>query len=49
MACLPAFNEERYIASVLVRVRGLVDEVMVFDDGSVGLDDGYLWVVHLAL
>ena len=37
VACLPAFNEERYIASVLVRVRGLVDEVIVCDDGSVDL------------
>ena len=49
VACLPAFNEERYIASVLVRVRGLVDGVIVCYDGSVGLDDGYLWVVHLTL
>ena len=37
VACLPAFNEERYIASVLVRVRGLVDEVIVCNDGSVDL------------
>jgi len=37
VACLPAFNEERHIASVLVRLRGLVDEVIVCDDGSVDL------------
>ena len=37
VACLPAFNEERYIASVLVRVRRMVDEVIVCDDGSVDL------------
>jgi len=37
VACIPAFNEERYIASVLVRLRGLVDEVIVCDDGSVDL------------
>lgn len=37
VACLPAFNEERYIASVLVRVRRMVDEVIVCDDGSMDL------------
>ena len=32
-----AFNEERYVASVLVRLRECVDRVIVCDDGSVDL------------
>lgn len=34
VACLPAFNEENHIASVLVHVRRIVDLVIVCDDGS---------------
>jgi len=37
VACIPAFNEERYVASVLVRLRECVDRVIVCDDGSVDL------------
>ena len=37
VACLPAFNEEHHIASVLVRLRGYVDLVIVCDDGSLDL------------
>ena len=34
---MPAFNEEHYVASVLVRLLGLVDRVIVCDDGSMDL------------
>ncbi len=34
MALVPAFNEEHYIASVLVRLSGVVDKVIVCNDGS---------------
>ena len=34
---MPAFNEEHYVASVLVRLMGQVDGVIVCDDGSVDL------------
>ena len=34
VACIPACNEERYIASVLVRLRPHVDVMIVCDDGS---------------
>ena len=34
MAALPAFNEEKYIGSVVLRTRQYVDEVIVVDDGS---------------
>ena len=37
VALVPAFNEERYVGSVLVRLLGLVDRVVVYDDGSVDL------------
>ena len=37
VACIPAFNEERYVASVLVRLRECVDRVIVCGDGSVSL------------
>jgi len=37
VALVPAFNEERYVASVLVRLRECVDRVIVCDDGSVDL------------
>ena len=34
VACVPAFNEEGRIASVIVRARRRVDAVVVCDDGS---------------
>ena len=34
IAALPAFNEEKYIGSVVLRTRQYVDEVIVVDDGS---------------
>jgi len=37
VALVPAFNEGRYVASVLVRLRECVDRVIVCDDGSVDL------------
>lgn len=37
VACIPAFNEEKTIASVIVRARKYVDKVVVCDDGSVDL------------
>ncbi|MFB0543624.1 MAG: glycosyltransferase family 2 protein, partial [Candidatus Bathyarchaeia archaeon] len=37
IACIPAFNEEKTIASVVVQARKYVDRVVVCDDGSVDL------------
>ena len=37
MALMPAFDEERYVASVLVRLLREVDKVIVCDDGSMDL------------
>jgi len=34
VACIPAFNEERTIAGVVVRAQEFVDKVVVCDDGS---------------
>lgn len=34
MACIPAFNEERTIAKVVLAAKAFVDEVIVVDDGS---------------
>ncbi|MBI2861003.1 MAG: glycosyltransferase family 2 protein [Chloroflexi bacterium] len=34
IAAMPAFNEERYIGSMVLRTRQFVDEVVVVDDGS---------------
>lgn len=34
VAVIPAFNEERFIASVVLKTRRYVDEVLVVDDGS---------------
>jgi len=34
VACIPAYNEERTIASVVVRAMKLADDVIVCDDGS---------------
>jgi len=40
VALVPAFNEDHYLASVLVRLRECVDRVIVCDDGSVDLTGG---------
>ena len=37
IACLPAFNEEKTIASVIKKLRNCVDDVIVCDDGSYDL------------
>lgn len=37
VALVPALYEEHYLASVLVRLSGVVDGVVVCDDGSVDL------------
>ncbi len=34
VAAIPCFNEERFIGSVVLRVRKYVDKVLVIDDGS---------------
>ena len=34
VACIPAFNEERTIGSVVIRALRFVDRVVVCDDGS---------------
>src|SRR5262245_16612710 len=34
VAVIPAFNEDKYIASVVLKARRQVDEVLVVDDGS---------------
>ena len=34
VACIPAFNEERSIARVVLEARRYVDRVIVCDDGS---------------
>jgi len=39
IACIPAFNEERTIGSVVVRTMKYVDQVVVCDDGSGDLTD----------
>ncbi len=37
VACIPAYNEEKTIASVIVKAMKHVDKVMVCDDGSTDL------------
>ena len=37
VACIPAYNEERTIASVVVKAQKYVDKVIVCDDGSTDL------------
>ena len=37
VACIPAYNEERSIAGVVVRSMKYADRVVVRDDGSVDL------------
>lgn len=34
MAVIPAYNEDRFIGSVVLKTRGFVDQVIVVDDGS---------------
>ena len=34
VACIPAFNEEKTIAKVIIRAKRHVDHVVVVDDGS---------------
>jgi len=34
VACIPAYNEEKTIGSVVVRTMRFVDKVVVCDDGS---------------
>ena len=34
IACMPAFNEEKYIGSLVLKTRQYVDRVIVVDDGS---------------
>jgi len=34
VACIPAYDEEKFIGGVVVRTRELVDKVLVCDDGS---------------
>ncbi|MEM2143735.1 MAG: glycosyltransferase [Candidatus Jordarchaeaceae archaeon] len=34
VACIPAYNEERAIAKVVVQTKKYVDHVVVCDDGS---------------
>ncbi len=45
VAAVPAYNEERYIGSVVLKAMKYVNEVLVFDDGS---SDGTAEVAHLA-
>ena len=34
IACIPAYNEEKTIAKIIVKTRKYVDKVIVCDDGS---------------
>ena len=34
VACIPAYNEEKTIAKVILKARKYVDKVIVCDDGS---------------
>ena len=36
-ACVPAFNEERTIGGIVVRILRYVDSVVMCDDGTVDL------------
>jgi hypothetical protein len=45
VAALPAYNEERYIGSVILKAKKYANEVFVFDDGST---DGTSEVARLA-
>ncbi len=43
VACIPAYNEESSISSVIVRAKGYVDRVLVYDDGSGDMMDSIAW------
>ncbi|MFN7210656.1 MAG: glycosyltransferase family 2 protein [Aggregatilineales bacterium] len=45
IAVIPAFNEERFIASVVLKARRYVDHVLVVDDGS---QDETAWLAEAA-
>ncbi|MBO9309939.1 MAG: glycosyltransferase family 2 protein, partial [Chloroflexi bacterium] len=45
IAVIPAFNEDRFIASVVLKARRYVDRVIVVDDGS---QDETAWVAEAA-
>ena len=45
IAAIPAYNEERYVGSVVLKARKYVNEVIVFDDGS---NDGTAEIARLA-
>jgi glycosyltransferase involved in cell wall biosynthesis len=45
IACMPAFNEEKYIGSLVLKTRQYVDQVIVVDDGS---DDNTVEIAKLA-
>jgi glycosyltransferase involved in cell wall biosynthesis len=45
IACMPAFNEEKYIGTLVLQTRQYVDEVVVVDDGS---SDGTVEIAALA-
>jgi len=34
LAAMPAYNEERYVGSIVLKSRQYADEVIVLDDGS---------------
>ena len=34
VALLPAYNEERFIGSIVLQIKDYVDDVIVIDDGS---------------
>ncbi len=45
IACMPAFNEEKYIGSLVLQTRQYVDQVIIVDDGST---DGTVEMAKLA-
>ncbi len=45
IAVIPAFNEDRFIASVVIKARRHVDQVLVVDDGS---QDETAWLAECA-
>lgn len=39
VACIPAYNEEKTIAKVVLQTKKYVDKVLVCDDGSTDISD----------